>query len=220
MKKGTSPERLAPSIDATWRDEFVVEMRLLGVTGSTIAEALVEVETHCVDSGERVTTAFGPAKNYAKALGLPDETRWTTAEVARTWMGLLLIVGGFGLSTWGAAGLLNGEAAVITVGSLVSGGVTLALMVLIFVFGDRVLRLVTDHIWWAALSFVAAIGVVVAAGLPFDDNVLGSVSAWVPFLVGAGMFAAWGAWTLILRRAEKWLDDPLVPPTRSLKKTH
>ena len=212
MIKNGTPGKLAPSIDAAWREAFVLELRLQGASGSTIADALVEVENHCADSGQSAQEAFGPAAEYATALDLPDESRWTAPQLVRTWVGLLLIVGGFSLAAWGGVALAQGEAADVTVGALVSGVVTLTVMVLLFVFTDFVVRLAVDHTWWAALALVAALAVTVLSGLPFDDIILGSTPALVPLTAGLAMLVAGALWTVFLKKTGNSLDDPLVPP--------
>ncbi|MGO1385454.1 MAG: hypothetical protein ACTHU1_11800, partial [Arachnia sp.] len=125
MNENARPEQLAPSIEASWREAFVLELRLQGASGSTLADALSEVETHCADSGESALEAFGDPVEYAGALDLPDESRWTVAQLVRTGVGLLLVVGGFSLAAWGVSALFLGGDAHLTVGRLVSGGVTL-----------------------------------------------------------------------------------------------
>jgi len=212
MMKNEELDTLAPSVDVTWRDAFVLELRLQGASGRAIADALVEVEAHCAESGQSAIDAFGPAVDYAKALELPDESRWTAPQLIRTWVGLLLIVGGFSFAAWGGVALAQGEAADVTVGALVSGVVTLTLMVLLFVFTDFVVRLAVDHTWWAALALVAALAVTVLSGLPFDDIILGSTPALVPLITGVAMLVAGALWTVFLKKTGNSLDDPLVPP--------
>lgn len=215
MTSNGTPEKLAPGIDAAWREAFVLELRVQGASGSTIADALVEVESHCAESGKGAEEAFGVAQDYARALELEDESQWTAPQLVRTWVGLLLIVGGFWCALWGGVALAQRQPADITVGALVSGGLTLLLMVLMFVFTTFVLRLVVDHFWWAVLAFVAALAVTVLVGLPFDDMVLGAVPALIPLVVGLAMIAAGGLWAVFLGKSGRSLADPLVAPTPS-----
>lgn len=212
MIKNGTPGELAPSIDAAWREAFVLELRVQGASGSTIADALVEVENHCADGGQSAQEAFGPAVEYATALDLPDESRWTAPQLVRTWVGLLLIVGGFALAAWGGVALAQGEAADVTVGALVSGMVTLLVMVLLFVFTDFVVRLAVDHTWWAFLALAAALAVTVLSGMPFDDIILGSTPALVPLIAGLAMLIAGALWSVFLKKTGNSLEDPLVPP--------
>lgn len=203
---------LAPSIDARWRDEFVVELRLQGVSGRTIGDALVEVEAHCSESGHSATDAFGPAVDYAKALGLPDESRWTGPQLVRTCVQLLLVTAGAWLALEGGIALVRGQEAVINLASLVSAGATLIAMVLVFVFGERVLRFAMEHVVLAGAGFAVAMAALVAAGLPFRGVILGSVPAAAVFGIGIAAFVVFGVYSLHLRRSGKSLDDPLVAP--------
>jgi hypothetical protein len=50
-----------------WRDAFVTEMRLRGMPGRQIGEALAEVDAHCADSGQDPGEAFGDPAGYAAA---------------------------------------------------------------------------------------------------------------------------------------------------------
>ena len=52
---------LAPHVEPTWAEDFVVELRLLGVAGEAIEAALSEVESHCGESAETAEQAFGDA---------------------------------------------------------------------------------------------------------------------------------------------------------------
>lgn len=215
MSKADDLDVLAPSVEANWRDAFVVELRLQGAGGPTIADALLEVEAHCSESGQSAMDAFGPAVDYAKALQLPDESRWTGRQLARTWVQLLLVVGGAWFILEGGMAMVLGEEAQINLASLVSALASVVAMVLVFVFGDRLLRFVMEHMVLAAVGFAVVIAALVAVGLPFDGVVVGSApAAWV---LGAGItsLVAFAAYSIMLRRSGKSLDDPLVPPNVS-----
>lgn len=208
---------LAPSIAADWRDDFVIELRLQGASGASIAEALVEVEGHCRESGQSASEAFGPAVDYAKALDLPDESAWTRAQLVRTWVGILLLVGGVSLTLWGGLAffLAQGQRAEVTLGWLMSGGATIALMVLVFVLGERLMRFVLAHAVWSAVGFGTAIAAGVAVGIPFRNVLLARVPAVLPLGVGIVALLAWVTVIIVWRRAGKGLDDPLISPTPS-----
>lgn len=62
------PGRIAPSGDKTWRDSFIIELRLLDVPGDRIGDELMTVETHVGESGESAPEAFGDPRAYARAL--------------------------------------------------------------------------------------------------------------------------------------------------------
>lgn len=211
---------LAPTINTEWRDDFVVELRLQGASGTAIADALVEVETHCVESNQEALDAFGPAKEYAQALDMPNESTWTPAQLIRTWGGICLFVGGYNLIIWGGVAAFQGQRAELSAGTLISGGVGFALMVLLFIFGDSFLRLLLERTVWGAVIFVLAIAVTVVSGLPFREILLGSVDARVPLILGGTLLAAWVVFSMVLKRTGKSLDDPLIAPTSSTTPQH
>lgn len=45
--------------DKQWLDEMIIELRLRNVRGPAIGDAVAAVETHCAESGESATEAFG-----------------------------------------------------------------------------------------------------------------------------------------------------------------
>ncbi len=55
-----------------WRDTFVTELRLQGVPGCQIGEALAEVDAHCADSGQAPGEVFGDPAGYAAARSRAD----------------------------------------------------------------------------------------------------------------------------------------------------
>ena len=212
MTTDESLETLAPHVDATWRDAFVVELRIQGASGAAIADALLEVEAHCRESGQSALHAFGPAMQYAKALDLPDESHWTPAGLARIWIQLLLYVGGFSLALWGGIGLLKSERAELAVGDLVSGSVTLIIMVLVFKFGTFLMRFAIEHMVWASVSFGVTVTLTVLAGAPFRNTHLASFDALAPFLTGVTAILAAVVVTMVLRKTGHSLADPIVAP--------
>ena len=50
-----------------WRDAFATELRLRGVPGRQVGEALAEVDAHCADSGQAPGEVFGDPAGYAAA---------------------------------------------------------------------------------------------------------------------------------------------------------
>ena len=62
------PGRLAPHLERAWREDFIVELRLRGVPGDVIGDALVTADTHVQESGESAGEAFGDARTYAKEI--------------------------------------------------------------------------------------------------------------------------------------------------------
>ncbi|WP_293781170.1 hypothetical protein [uncultured Aeromicrobium sp.] len=111
--------RLAPDLDRSWAEEFILEARLRDVPGERIGDALMEVNAHCRDAGETAWQAFGDPASYAReiAAGQPVErTRWlhllgpTMVQV----VGVVLTLSGMGAwmsdatvtVTWGMVTML------------------------------------------------------------------------------------------------------------------
>lgn len=212
MSNPDGPDVLTPSIDARWRDDFVVELRLQGASGQRIADALMEVEGHCKESGQSATDAFGHAMDYATALELPDESHWSGAQLVRTWVQLLLVVGGAWLVLEGGMAVVRGQEAVVNLASVVSAVGTLVAMLLVFVFSDRIMRFVMQHVLLAGAAFAVVLAALVAVGLPFRNVVLGTLPAVAVLGVGITALVIFGLYTIALRRAGLSLDDPLVAP--------
>ena len=118
----------------------------------------------------------------------------------------LTLLGGF------AFFLEQGQRAEITLGWLVTGGAGLMGMVLIGVFGKRIMRLAVEHTVWTSLGFTAAVVATAAVGLPFQNVHLGSVPALLPLIVGVAALLGWAVFSLILRWTGHTLDDPLIAP--------
>lgn len=72
----------------TYDDQLLLALRVRGVPGPGIAEALAEVDSHVAETGEEPYDAFGPPQAYAAevaaALGHPDQTAPFWREVL-TW---------------------------------------------------------------------------------------------------------------------------------------
>ncbi len=68
---------LAPSVEADWLEDFVLERRILGVPGPRIGDALAVVESPVVESGESAREAFGDprddARRSAPSRRVPDD---------------------------------------------------------------------------------------------------------------------------------------------------
>ena len=63
----------APHVDPEWTNAFIVEARLANLDGTTIGDALAEIDAHVVSSGESAKATFGDPRSYAR--------RWPPAPV-------------------------------------------------------------------------------------------------------------------------------------------
>lgn len=209
----SDPGAIAPSVDKSWRDDFIVELRLLDVPGDRIGDALVTVESHVVESGESAQESFGDARAYARELAPP-------AKGGSAWPGLspLFLVGnllgllGLLITSRAFSGWLEGGPVGIVAGDLVSPVVLLGVMGLVITFFDRFARVVMDHTWWGfAISFVA-LGLLVALPALLLRQHLFDVSAGALALVGLGLLVV--SSVLSYREAAADVDEIVAPGER------
>lgn len=206
---------LAPDVEGEWAEAVLLELRLQGVAGTTIAGVLTEVEAHVVDSGEDARTAFGDPVEYARSLELPQspdqELDGGPAAVARSaghvLGAILLLTGALAVGeadpaevTWGV--LLSVLAATLLVGAFLRGS-------------DRVLRMIVTTPWRSA-RFVALVilgsGAVLLTMLPavLVRAVAFQVHGLVALLAGAFLLGATTAVSLWRARHDE--DDRIVSP--------
>lgn len=147
----TNGEKVSPG----WETDFVVELRLLDVSGQDIGDALEQVRSHCAESGEDARTAFGDPAEYARSLGLPAQKVRFAGMLVGTGAGLV----GMFLALWGFTSWLDGETVAITVGRIVAAvALVLAAPLLL-----RYLRTVLERPWFAVVLAVVGLAAVVVA---------------------------------------------------------
>lgn len=188
---GRDYRRLAPSVDESWLEAFVLEQRLRGVPGDRIGDALAVVESHVAESGEGAREAFGDPKEYARSLteNRPGEglDRGFAAGLGLALLGMLVTLAG--VQAW-----IAGDPAVeLTAGWLATVVVVLAVLGLMIARSEAVLRLLTSRLWVTALSVAGVVAVLVALTATLDGTVatLGvvpvTVTGVVLLLVGSGL---------------------------------
>jgi len=142
-------------VDTERETDFVVELRLLDVGGRHIGEALEQVRSHCVESGQDVHEAFGDPTAHARSLDLPTHEGGPARMLFSTAGGLI----GMFLALWSFTAWLEDEDFTLTVG-YVTVAVVLALLAPIHL---RYVRAVVEHPWRAALVAGLVLTAVVAA---------------------------------------------------------
>lgn len=140
------PGRIAPHLNKSWRDDFIVELRLLDVAGDKIGDALVTADTHVQESGETAEEAFCDPKTYARetaaALGTSTQGwRVTPRDVVGNVAGLIGMLG----ATIAFGAWLDGAAVIITLGTVVALLVLLALVTALLSRPVTILRLAVEH---------------------------------------------------------------------------
>jgi hypothetical protein len=157
-------------VRTAWETDFVVELRLLDVSGQQIGDALEQVRSHCAESGEDARTAFGDPAEYARSLGLPAQDVRSAGMLLATGGGLV----GMFLTLWGFTSWLDGETVAVTLGRLVAAVVLVMAAPLLL----RYLRTVLERPWHAVAVMALGLATVVAAPL-----VLTAALAHLPALV-------------------------------------
>jgi hypothetical protein len=193
--------------DDAWRDAFVLELRLRGVPGTVIGEALAEVDAHCADSGQTPAEAFGDPVRYAaqRAGDIAGPTALGRTTLRAWWIQTAAIVGAEGL--WlGLTGLLDRGQAQIRLGDLLTVIVLPPVLAVIVALAFRpgMGRRLSVMV---ALAFAVAIGAAVGSPLLWPRVVV-EAPALILILVGVvGLGAA--LWPIL---AERHRPDPITDP--------
>ena len=169
------------TIDRSWREDFVIALRMRDVDAGEIADQLRLVEVHCAESGEAVREAFGDPRAYAAAVtGRADDSGvldlLPTAAVS--------LVGGSLLVRSGVA-LVEGEQVSVTVGGVVAAGVLVAASLVLVRIATAVRRPVLP------LLGVSVVAVVLAVLLDLAETPrLATLPAWAALLASVAVLAA------------------------------
>lgn len=198
---------MAPHVDRAWAESFVIEQRLLGVSGDQIGDALVTVDSHVAESGERAGAAFGDAREYAQQVAEVrggDTVTVDSSTVVGSLLGLIAIA----LVPRALADWLDGRAASFSVGDLVIVGLLATLSLALFMASRPVLRFLVDHRWAGLLIAPVLISAFVAALLLLPAVVL---TLPVRVVAGVGLAALLAEVVLMWRRPEDALVNPADP---------
>lgn len=205
--KYSTERSLAPHVDDAWAEGLVVELRLQGVGGPAIGEALSEVESHCAESGESALDAFGDAAGYARSLQLPRSEDETTRSIlaALAPMGLQIVP--MLLTLWAFEDWVEGGALAITSGQVLSIALLVAAIAGLVRFSEPVLRTVVEHPVLAFLAIMAFLAVSVVAQLLWTHELTTVPSAPV---LAASVLALLGGTVWQLTRARSGVDEDLI----------
>ncbi len=201
---------IAPHVDAAWREELVLELRLHDVPGEAIGGALAEVEAHCVDSGEDAQEAFGDARTYAATLARATGRRDDEPLPLRTVGPATAETVGIMATTTGAVALLRGQAADVHLSAVVLLVLLGVALVGVVRRPTPVLRFFLDTApWRVALASALLPVVVVAVHLLAPDAVLALPPA--P-LTALGLALLTTCTVLRVSRGPHLDDDPVRAP--------
>jgi hypothetical protein len=202
---------LAPHVDQKWAETFAVELRLLGVQGSRIGDALSEVESHCAESGESGQQAFGDPEEYARGLQLPAHADTSARALLRSVTPTILQVLGMLMLLWGFAAWREGGQLEITTAHLVTTTVFLLVALALIRFADRVLRFVNRQplsLFIILMAFTAA----VIFSFQFLVDVIWRLAAGWSLAAGAVALIGGVVWAITHHRAHGSQDGPITSP--------
>ena len=202
--------RLAPHVTPQWAEDFVIELRLLGIEGARIGDALSEVESHCAESAESAQQAFGSSAEYARSLGLPTPSHLSAPALLRSMLPTVAQVLGMLVLIWGFTAWREGGRLEVTTAHLVTITLFLLTVAALVRFSDSVLRHLVQHPLLGSLLVMANMAVV-ALSFAFLGDVIWRVAAG--WCVAAGATALIGAlaWE-VARRLAASPDGPITAP--------
>ena len=199
---------LFPTLDADWAQELTTELRIRGVDGTAIGEALATAEAHCRDSGESALDAFGPAREYAETV--PAPARDGSAGDARLAVPAAIGVAGMLLSFRAVDAWQSGTQVSLTFGTLLTWSVILGATLVLVRHLELVLR-GRWRFWLIVMSLSAAIGALSVAPTP---TLLHLTPGWAAVLV-AGLLCVSVVWSRVTTPTSDAIRHPLRPTTRS-----
>ncbi|PFG35165.1 hypothetical protein [Sanguibacter antarcticus] len=205
---------LAPHVEGLWAEELLVELRLQGVSGTMIGEALTEVESHCAESGERAEDAFGDATGYARSLGLPRSPDESATAVAAAVIPVVVQLVGMYATTDAFDAWVAGDELGFTTGMVLSTAIMLGVIASAVVFTERVLRFIVAHPVFAYFLSMAIVGMYTLVTV-LGRHVLVAVPAVPVLIVSAGVLVAGAAWQRTRSRSGVD-DDPVTSPLAHL----
>jgi hypothetical protein len=204
---------LAPHVDEAWADSLLLELRLLGVAGDRIGEAVSEVESHCTESGQSAQEAFGDPVEYAQSLQPQTAAHSSTQAIARSVTTILVQVLGMSLLTWSFEDWIGGQQLELSVGHLVSTTAYLLTVVALVRFIDPLLRRLVRHpIPGVILVYLAGTAALVLPLVLLEQVIWRGPARW-GLALGAAVLAGgvvWAVARLHAHGAEE--EDPITSP--------
>jgi hypothetical protein len=206
---------LAPHVDQRWAQSFMVELRLIGIDGARIGEALSEVESHCSDGGQSAQDAFGSPVEYARSLHLPADVDHSPRAVLKSLVPMIVQILGMFMLNWSFESWLRGQRLEVTAGRLViTVGFLLGVLILVR-FTDSVLRVAVYHPVRSAIlaffAFLATTATCVAALVLLDSAIWRGSAGW-GLAVGAATLVGGVVWAIVRLGAPGSGEDPITSP--------
>ncbi|MCB7136965.1 hypothetical protein [Cellulosimicrobium marinum] len=208
---------LAPHVDPRWAEAMLLELRIEGVAGHHIGEALSEVESHCAESGATADEAFGDPVAYARSLGLPRSPGQGSSAVVRAVLPTLVQLAGMFLTLWSVPELAPGGAVEVTVGQVLAAAALGGAVLLLAWRSEPVLRVLVRRPVVGTLAFGAASAALV---VPFVllRGALVALPAAATCAAGVALLAA-GVAVEVSRTRRPDDADPVVAPLQDSAST-
>ncbi|MBO3129884.1 hypothetical protein [Dermatophilus congolensis] len=195
--------------DKQWIDDFVTELRLHGVNGTAIGDALATATSYATESAESLTDAFGDPRTYARELRFrPDQMDTNTL---RSWMPIIapmacgILAVAIGPETARAA-KLNSDV-IVTWGHL-TGFSLLALLILATAALTQPLRIIIEHPILATLVLSGFF-----AGIAALMVILNNPAFDIPIAIAAVLTVAMLVTQITLElRNRTAVADPVINP--------
>lgn len=207
---------LAPHVDEVWAESFCLELRLLGVEGASIGEALSEVDSHCSEGGQCAQLAFGVPVEYARSLRLPVLGDHSPRAVLRLLVPVSVQVLGIFLLVWSCVDWLRGQRLEVTTGHLVIATAFLLTVTALVRYAVSVLRLAVNHrrlfpVLSVLFAFLAGTATCLLA-LKFLDQVLWRTTGGWGVAAGAAATSGGILWAIARRRPPGSVEDSITSP--------
>ena len=201
---------VAPHVDPRWAEAMLIELRLQGVGGAHVGEALGEVDSHCAESGESAQEAFGDPVAYARSLGLPPSPGQGPAAIVGSVLPTLVQLVGMLLTLWSVPALVAAEAVQITVGQALAAALMVAGILLLVWRPEPVLRALVRRPVVGTVGFGAVSAALVVPLLLLRGDLV-ALPAAVSCVVGVVLLVA-GVLVELARTRRPDDTDPIVVP--------
>lgn len=206
LENGSAGIRSAKLDDATWFDEFTIELRLLAVPGIDIGDALASAREFLADSGTSAEECFGSPRNYAAELGLATMPQRAVNGVGlRAGLGVLGLIG----FTVSALPLVQGEAVRVDLPTITMFVIVIVGAVLMPTF-LRSLARVRPRAWMFVVAVLLGLALPIGLNLAIDSAAtLFTVPALAVVIISALLVLVPAIWS---QARHSLRDDPIIDP--------
>lgn len=204
--------RLAPSVEKGWVEQFVLEQRLLGVSGRRIGDSLALVESHVAESGESAPATFGDPQTYARK-DAPEQTERSSDRIDRWWtFGIVCCLAGMLLTTFSAqAGFAGGSTLEVTVGHIVVLAIVAGSLALLHFAARTLLRVLAHRPVGSWIGWMLLLAAMVGALFVFRHPV-GEIGVLSALVIGAIVLTVGVLLQLRSYLSGRVQEDPIVGP--------